>query len=181
MGTEGDPAADAVAIRRGEASDASALAELGERTFVATYGRDTVARDLALFLAATYGAERQRAELEEPSITTLVAEYQGTLAGFVQVRAAPAPACVATAGSLELGRFYVDAPWHGRGVAQRLMAAAIRCARTRGASGLWLGVFERNARARRFYERSGFAVAGESYFDVGLDRQRDLILWRADA
>lgn len=44
----------------------------------------------------------------------------------------------------------------GRGVAGALLDAAAEWARGRGARTLTLNVFERNARARRVYERHGF-------------------------
>jgi ribosomal protein S18 acetylase RimI-like enzyme len=41
---------------------------------------------------------------------------------------------------------------------------------------LWLGVWERNARALAFYSRWGFTEVGEMHFLLGNDPQRDLVL-----
>jgi ribosomal protein S18 acetylase RimI-like enzyme len=79
---------------------------------------------------------------------------------------------------MEIVRFYVDRPWHGRGVAQTLMAAAASMARAAGARTLWLGVWERNERAIAFYRKSGFADVGTKIFVLGTDHQRDLVLAR---
>jgi len=43
---------------------------------------------------------------------------------------------------------------------------------------LWLGVWERNARAIAFYRKQGFEVVGEQEFMLGADRQRDLVMAR---
>ena len=48
----------------------------------------------------------------------------------------------------------------GQGAGQALMEKAISGARGRGAAQLWLEVRESNARARRMYERFGFAAQG---------------------
>ena len=63
-------------------------------------------------------------------------------------------------------------------VAQRLMAASLAAARELGATHVWLGVWERNPRAIAFYRKSGFREVGTQYFQLGSDRQRDLVVMR---
>jgi diamine N-acetyltransferase len=59
------------------------------------------------------------------------------------------------------------------------MARVLEVARERECTVVWLGVWERNARAIAFYEKHGFIVIGEQPFMLGLDEQRDLVmLWR---
>ena len=41
---------------------------------------------------------------------------------------------------------------------------------------LWLGVWEQNFRALGFYRQQGFLAVGEHTFQLGADRQRDLIV-----
>jgi len=75
-------------------------------------------------------------------------------------------------------RFCVDRPWHGRGLAQTLMAATADTARAAGGSTLWLGVWERNGRAIAFYRKCGFEDVGTHSFVLGDDHQRDRVLVR---
>ena len=86
------------------------------------------------------------------------------------------PDCVTGPEPIELWRFYVDRPWHGRGIAQALMERVKAAARERGAKTLWLGVWERNDRARAFYAKCGFADAGEHIFLFGTDPQTDRVM-----
>ena len=79
---------------------------------------------------------------------------------------------------LELKRLYVARAWHGQGVAQALMEAALDAARARGAATLWLGVWERNPRAAAFYRKYGFERVGEHTFMLGADAQTDWLLVR---
>jgi GNAT superfamily N-acetyltransferase len=119
---------------------------------------------------------QQAAELAHPAITTLVASVDGALTGYAQLRLSRSPACVTAARPLELWRFYVARAWHGRGVAQELMAGAVAAARGRGAASLWLGVWERNRRAQAFYKKSGFVDVGSQTFLVGTDEQTDRVM-----
>jgi diamine N-acetyltransferase len=41
---------------------------------------------------------------------------------------------------------------------------------------MWLGVWERNARARSFYRRQGFVAVGDHVFMLGEDAQTDIII-----
>jgi len=170
-------------IRRAGAGDAAALAAFAERTFVNTYGAYNTAADMAAYVAGAFGAALQARELADPGLVTLVVvDGGGALAGYAQLRCpGPAPACVAGAAPAELCRFYVDAPWQGRGLAPRLMDAVREAAAALGAASLWLAVWERNARARSFYAKCGFHEAGAAEFLLGTDRQVDRVLSRSVA
>jgi GNAT superfamily N-acetyltransferase len=164
-------------IRRADPADAAALAELATRIFIDTYGAYNNEDDLAAYLAETYSASLQEKEIADPDIVTLIAEEDGQLAAFAQVRRQPPPECVTEAVSVEIWRFYVDRSWHGRGLAQRLMAGAFDAARELGTEKrVWLGVWERNPRAIAFYEKCGFKDVGPKSFLIGEDLQTDRVL-----
>ena len=48
-----------------------------------------------------------------------------------------------------------------------------------GAETLFLGVWERNPRALRFYEKHGFRAVGTQIFRVGSDDQTDIVMARS--
>ena len=41
---------------------------------------------------------------------------------------------------------------------------------------MWLGVWEENPRAIRFYQKQGFVEFGEHIFQLGDDAQRDVLM-----
>lgn len=165
-----------IVIRAGAASDAAALAELAERTFRETFAADNRPEDVALHIAHAYGVGQQYRELVDEDIATLLVEVDGQLAGYAQLRTGAAPACVTGDAPVELWRFYIAQPWHGLGVAQALMRRAEAEAYGRGGRTLWLGVWERNERAKAFYRKCGFMDVGSHVFMLGTDAQTDRIL-----
>jgi ribosomal protein S18 acetylase RimI-like enzyme len=165
-------------IRPATPADAAALAEFGTNTFRDTFEADNTPENMALYLASSYGAEIQAAELRNARILTLLAEQDEAIAGFAQLRDGPAPPCVAGPAPIELWRFYVGQAWQGQGIAQELMRATCEAATDRGAATLWLSVWERNHRAQSFYRKSGFEDRGEREFILGADRQTDRIMAR---
>lgn len=168
-----------IIIRVGVATDASALAELAARTFGETFGADNRPEDMALHTAHTYGTSQQLTELVDPDIATLLVEVDGQLAGYAQLRSGVAPACVTGEEPVELWRFYIARPWHARGAAQSLMRRVESEAYRRGGRTLWLGVWERNERAKAFYHKTGFTDVGSHVFMLGADAQTDRILVRS--
>lgn len=167
-----------VVVRLAGPADAAWLAALAERTFRETYTEFNTPENMEAYVAEHFGLDRQAAELRDPAMVTLVVEADSQAAGYAQLARGPAPSSVAGPAPIELVRFYVDRPWHGRGLAQTLMAATVDTARLAGARTLWLGVWERNGRAIAFYRKCGFEDVGTHTFVLGTDHQRDRVLVR---
>jgi diamine N-acetyltransferase len=164
-----------VRIRRGVPDDAAALAAFAAVAFSDAFGADNQPHDLQAHLDASYGLPQQARELADPAVTTLLAHQGERLIAYAQVRRKAPPPCVSQPGAIELQRFYVDRAVHGTGVASALMAAVQQVASDAGAEHIWLGVWERNARAIAFYKKAGFQDVGSTFFDVGTDRQIDRV------
>jgi GNAT superfamily N-acetyltransferase len=167
-----------IVIRTAVATDAASLATFAARTFHDTYAADNRPEDMALHIAQSFGSAHQQRELANPNITTLIAEVDGQMAGYAQLRGGLAPRSVTGEAPVELWRFYVSHEWHGRGVAQALMQSVESAALRRGGRTLWLGVWEHNPRAKSFYQKCGFADVGSHVFKVGSDVQTDRVLVR---
>ncbi|MFL6259016.1 MAG: GNAT family N-acetyltransferase [Thermoanaerobaculia bacterium] len=167
-------------IRRAGPADAAALADFAARVFDETFGPDNRPEDMAAHLANRFGVRQQTEEILDPAIVTLLMEEDGRLIAYTQVTTLhPAPPCVTGEAPVEIGRFYVDRSWHGRGLAQRLMDAARDAARGLGGRTAWLAVWERNPRAIAFYERQGFRDVGSQPFLLGADLQTDRVMMAA--
>ncbi|HEX6637321.1 MAG TPA: GNAT family N-acetyltransferase [Steroidobacteraceae bacterium] len=168
---------ESIALQDVTLEQAARLAEFGARTFYESFGADNSPDDMQKHLASAWSPEKQLAELRDPDIDTLIlADDAGRWLGFAQLRDKKVSDGVPREGSIELWRFYVDKPFQGQGVAAGLMNGAKQRARQRGATSLWLGVWERNERAKAFYARHGFRKVGTQVFVVGSDPQTDDVM-----
>ncbi|HET7437371.1 MAG TPA: GNAT family N-acetyltransferase [Thermoanaerobaculia bacterium] len=159
-----------ITIRRATPADAAVLAELGARTFSDTFAKDNTPENMAAFLSKTYGEAQQRRELEDPATFTLLAEEDGVALAFATMHRDGGD-------SIEIARFYVDRPHHGRGLAQTLMSRVIEEAGN--VARIWLVVWEHNPRAIAFYEKCGFRRTGAvKPFIIGNDVQNDCVMER---
>lgn len=77
---------------------------------------------------------------------------------------------------LEIERIYLDRGYQRRGIGSRMMSYALARGRALHKKKVWLGVWDRNPKAIRFYEGVGFSITGEHIFQFGDEDQRDLIM-----
>jgi GNAT superfamily N-acetyltransferase len=166
-------------VRALTAEDAARYSAFAERLFRETYVDGYDPADIDAYVAEAFSVEQQTAELNEPGGRVMVLEdSESGLLGFAHLRQTPAPAVLEGRLAVEVARFYVDRPWHGRGIARVLMSACIAEARSRGADALWLLVYQDNPRAVAFYEKSGFRRAGAQPFRLGSRVDQDWLMVR---
>ena len=157
-------------------ADALALAVLAERTFRDAFGARNSPGNLDQHCAKVFGSEIQQREIEDCGLVTTIAETDGRMVGFSQLRLQHAHAGVAAKRPAELNRIYVVAEWHGRGVARDLMHHALDTAARAGCDWLWLGVWEHNPKAMAFYRKFGLEIVGSHAFMLGQEPQRYLVM-----
>lgn len=167
-----------ISIREARPADSLLLFELGRDTFAETFGPTNAPSDLAAYLAEAFSPEIQAAELADPASRFLIAEDGAEAVGYARLLQGAAPAVVPGRRPIELVRLYARAPWLGRGVGATLMRACLANAAELGCDAIWLGVWERNARAIAFYERWGFRKFGSHPFILGHDIQTDWLMGR---
>lgn len=166
-------------IRRAKLDDAALLAELGARTFTETFAADNRPEDMASYLAAAFGAEQQSAELSDAQSVFFIAEVDEVAAGYAKLHPGRTPESVTGKRPIELVRLYAARAWLGRGIGAALMRECLNESRRAGYQTLWLGVWERNMRARAFYGKWDFRDVGKHIFQLGDDPQIDIVMERA--
>ena len=164
-----------ITTRIATTADAALLASLAESCFIDTFGAQNTADDMAMYVAGAFGESIQRDELADPRNTVVIAERDGEVAGYAMLRE---EASGDRRTAIEIVRLYSIASLIGRGIGATLMERCLAIAAERGKDVVWLGVWERNVRAIRFYERSGFADVGSQAFTLGRDLQTDRVMMR---
>lgn len=167
-----------IVIRTAEPADAPYLAELGARMFLTAFAANNNPADIDAYVAKAFSKDTILQELEDPQSKFLLAVSNGNNIGYAKIRKGQPPDCVDGPRPIELERLYVDASKQSGGVGATLMQAVFEYASGEGYGTVWLGAWEKNPNARRFYERQGFAAVGSKYFIVGNDRQNDVIMRR---
>lgn len=149
---------------------------MATQAFCETFAPLNTPENMDAYLQSAYTPTKLRQELADRNQEFYFVYADGVLAGYLKVNEAPAQAEINDPTALEVERIYVLAQFYGTGVGQSLMDAAIAMARDRGKKYLFLGVWEHNRRARRFYQKNGFYRFGEHTFVMGDDPQTDYLL-----
>ncbi|WP_152192909.1 tRNA (guanosine(37)-N1)-methyltransferase TrmD [Georgenia satyanarayanai] len=166
-------------VRRAVPDDAVALAALAAVTFPLACPPSLGSEAIAAHVATQLDVGSFTRFLTDPGRVVHVAadEDTGALLGYTMVvLGSPAPGHEDGEDVAELSKCYVHPDVHGGGLAGRLVAAATTAAAQHGARQLWLGTNAGNRRARRFYERCGFAVVGRRTYDVGGVANDDVVM-----
>ncbi len=169
-----------ITIRRICLEDAEVLAQLSRTTFYDTFTGTCTEQDMEEFLEQNFNLPQIQAELSDANDKYFLAEIEGRAAGYLRLMEDYSNFdLIKKWKALELKRIYVDKAFHGKGIAQMLIQFAENYAKENSYEVLWLGVWEHNLRAKRFYEKSGFTDTGSTHdFPIGNTPQTDNYLWK---
>lgn len=156
-----------LSIRRAGDKDVNLIAALGIATCYEAYFELDPSHDLADYCMRFFDPEVVREEIADPGSTHLVAECRGKAVGFVKMREGRMAECLAGANAIEVQRIYVLERLKGNGIGRELLSAAMAVGREKGYAKLWLGVWDKNRAAQRFYEKLGMNNIGTTDFTDG--------------
>ena len=167
-----------IKIRQAVPEDAELLTDLAYTTFWDAFHDHpkNAPHDLEAYMQEAFSVEHIRSELEDAESVFLVAEMDGELAGYAKLIFESTEPDIIAEWPVELSRLYSHQKFLGRGVGQALMDACFARAKEAGRDVIWLGVWEYNPRAQRFYQKNGFRLVGKHTFLLGSDPQTDLLM-----
>lgn len=166
-------------IRSVQGADLVSLADLAKRTFIAAFSEQNLPSDVEHYVAKAFNHAQIRSEFTEAHSHFYFAEQDVDPIGYLKLNEKTSQTESLFENALEIERIYVDSDSIGNGIGQALIDFAIGKAREAGHNWLWLGVWEENRAAVRFYKRNGFDFFGDHDFMFGETRQTDLIMRKA--
>ena len=167
-----------ISIRQASLDDAACLTDLSYTTFWDAFAHHpkNAPQDLSHYMRQAFNIQQISAELADPRSIFLIASIDDKPAGYAKLILDSIEDGVTAARPAELSRLYSHQEYLGKGVGQNLMDACFDRSRLEGRDVIWLGVWEFNPRAQRFYEKNGFEVVGKHTFVLGSDPQTDLLM-----
>ncbi|MBS4042470.1 MAG: GNAT family N-acetyltransferase [Chitinophagaceae bacterium] len=167
-------------IRRVELKDAETLSALASKTFYDTFVGTCTEKDMEEFLYEYYNIEQVNSELSDANDYFYFAEVDGVAVGYIRFKEEYSNfEKMKQWKALELKRLYILKEFHGKGVAQALIDFYFQYAQENDYEMAWLGVWEYNFRAQKFYQKNGFEDTGEKHpFPIGSTPQTDIWYWK---
>lgn len=165
-----------VIISRASHNELETILHLGRETFSETFAQSNTEADMKRYLKESFNEHKMRTELSNPDSMFFVAWEDEKAVGYLKVNSGNAQTALQDNTALEIERIYVKSSHHGKKVGQLLYEKALKIAKDQNKSYVWLGVWEENPRAIRFYEKNGFVAFDKHLFKMGDDEQTDIIM-----
>lgn len=156
--------------------DLPLLQKIGRETFYESFASVNTPENMQHYLDQSFSEAALAEELSHPDMAYYFALMDGEPVGYLKLNFGAAQTDIQDDASVEIQRIYVRQAYQGQKVGQFLFEHALAIARQRGAEYIWLGVWDGNPNAIRFYERNGFVTFGQHEFMLGDDRQRDWLI-----
>lgn len=165
-----------IRIEKAAVSDLKTLQEIGRNTFFQTFAASNTKADMKQYLSVNFSLDKLTAELHHPDAHFFIVWDGASAIGYLKLNAGPAQTELHEDDSLEIERIYVLQAYQGRKIGQLLYEQAITIASQMEKSSVWLGVWENNSNAIRFYEKNGFVAFETHIFKMGSDEQTDIMM-----
>lgn len=163
-------------IRKINIDDLETLRNLSIQTFKETFEEVNTEEDMQKYLDENLSIEKLKTELENVNSEFYFAENNGEILGYLKLNFKDAQTEKVEENHFEIERIYVLKAFLGQKIGQILFDKAIEIGREKNLEYVWLGVWEENHRAIRFYGKNGFEIFGKHDFVLGEDVQTDLLM-----
>ena len=167
-----------ISIQKVQPSDVDQLVTLSRKTFYDAFQHLNNPDDFEAYTSKAFTGEQLLSEIENPASEFYFAILDNQAIGYMKLNYRDAQAEFREADGVEISRIYVHADHQSKKIGNQLLDFAINRATELKLSYIWLGVWEHNSNAQRFYERNGFVKVGSHEFVVGNDVQTDFLMKR---
>jgi len=163
-------------IQKATLKDIDQLQGISQQTFYETFAAFNTKENMANYLEEAFSTKKLNTEINDENIEFYFAIFDEQIIGYLKINFGPSQTELQDGNTVEIERIYVLKDFHGRKVGQALFDKAIIIAQDRKADYLWLGVWEQNLRALRFYKKNGFIEFDKHIFRLGNEVQTDIML-----
>jgi len=165
-----------IEIKRVTLAGIAQLQQIGRETFYETFAASNTKENVKKYLEEGFSTEKLTGELNDPGSEFYFAILDGEVIGYLKVNSDGSQTELNDKQALEIERIYVLQQYHGQKVGQLLYEKAMQLAIEKEAAYVWLGVWEENPRAIRFYQKNGFVEFDKHIFKLGADEQTDIMM-----
>lgn len=165
-----------MSIRTIGIDDVVALQKIARETFSEMFADYNSAENLKKYLDEKFTVTKLSEELNHPHSTFYFAQIGEEVVGYLKTNTREAQTELKDLNAFEIQRIYVLQAYHGKRVGQLLIEKALEEARKTTCNYVWLGVWEENHRAIRFYSKNGFIKFDTHIFKMGDEEQMDWLM-----
>ena len=152
------------------------LQEIATETFINTIPADVSEDDLTKYVKDRFGKEAISGALSNSETEFYLARLNEKAIGYLKINFGNAQSDIKDPEGMEIERIYTLSEYFGKNIGKMLLDKAVESATKKMLKYVWLGVWEKNPRAIRFYEKNGFVRFGNHSFKFGNDTHTDILM-----
>lgn len=165
-----------VRIKKVTLNDLHLLQKIGSQTFYETFAAENSEENMSKYLEESFSPEKLIGELNQEGSEFYFATLDQRIIGYLKLNSGQSQTELQDKKALEIERIYVLKEFHGKAIGQILFEKAMEIAQQIKVDYVWLGVWEENKRAIRFYKKNGFTEFDKHIFRLGDDEQTDIMM-----
>lgn len=163
-------------IKKCGLADIEQIKNISEKTFIETFAEENTEEDMKNYLEENLSYEKLESEISNSGSQFYIVEDGKEAAGYMKVNFDIAQTESGHNNSLEVQRIYILQEYKGRKIGTKLIEKAMEIGKANNLDYIWLGVWEHNTNAIRFYEKQGFEKFDTHIFRLGDDEQTDNLM-----
>lgn len=171
-----NPIMNSIEIRKATLSDLEAIQNISTQTFIETFAAVNTPENITNYITESFNSEQLTTELNNVNSHFYLATSGNEILGYLKINFGEAQTETINKNALEIHRIYVSQAFYGKNVGQLLLDEVKKIAEQTGVDYIWLGVWEENHRALRFYSKNGFLIFDKHVFTLGNEEQTDLLM-----
>jgi len=165
-----------VAIRKATIEDLDQLQKVCISTFIETYGSVNTKENMKNYLSENFSTENLQKELTDENTVFYLSILEGEIIGYLKLNFGPSQTDIKDEKAIEIERIYVSKAFQRLGIGKLFYDKTLDVAKEKRLDYIWLGVWEKNPKAIKFYEKNGFAEFDKHVFMLGDDKQTDIMM-----
>ena len=156
--------------------DVDLLQAMALRIFYHSFAALNTDANMKAYTELAYNREQLLEEINDPRSDYYFLCDGDKKIGFLKLNTGEAQSDIRDPESLEIQRIYIDMDYQGRGLGAQLLQFVSERAKALKLKYIWLGVWEKNPDAIRFYQRNGYEIFGSHPFLMGDEGQTDILM-----
>ncbi|WP_025743523.1 GNAT family N-acetyltransferase [Aquimarina pacifica] len=158
--------------------DLNELIKISITTYKNSFSKVNTYENMQSYLDSSFDRDKLCKELNDTNSEFYFSKFNEETTGYFKINFGTSQTDLRETTGMELERIYIVEKFQGKKNGQAIMNYILEIARNRNIKYVWLGVWEKNTEAIRFYKKNGFRIVGNHPFKMGNEIQKDYIMKR---
>ena len=159
-----------------DSKDIDLLTKIGRETFIVAFEHMNDPEDFKAYIEQAFSENQLQKELQTEGSEFYFVYKEGDLVAYIKLNCGDAQTEALGDKAIELERIYVQENFQNQGLGKDIMKEVIEQNRNKSFDFMWLGVWQKNEGAIRFYQKLGFEIFDTHPYYIGKDKQTDWLM-----